>query len=78
MGREQPLVNGVLRLTADKSGDRLPQPEQGEWKYWKPLDGPLRACVLLGLPDIESARADIASKGYHKHQRGRLLRAPKA
>lgn len=64
-------------LTADKSDSRLPTPNSGEWKYWKSLDGALRACVLLGLSDIPQVRANIAADGYHEHRQGRLLRAPK-
>ncbi|WP_376990142.1 hypothetical protein [Cupriavidus pinatubonensis] len=66
-------------LTADDSGNALPEPEEGaEWTHWRRLEGDLRATVLLGIQDIALVRADIASKGYHRHQRARMLRAPKS
>lgn len=61
-------------LTIDKLGLKLPELEVGEWKYWRQLDGPLRATVLLGLPGIAKVREDIAAQGYHLHRRERLLR----
>lgn len=64
-----------LALTGNKSGDRLPAGGIKDWHYWKSFEGPLRACIGLGLTDIASARAEIEAKGYYQHRLPRVLRA---
>lgn len=68
----------ALVLTADKSGHRLPPAPSGSWRYWKSFEGKLRACIGLGLPDVNGAQQAIAAEGYYRHRLERLLRAPTA
>ena len=64
-----------LALTANKTGDGLPGAGTDDWHYWKSFEGPLRACIGLGLTDIARARADIESKGHYRHHLRRITRA---
>jgi len=63
-----------LALTANKTGDGLPGAAK-DWHYWKSFDGPLRACIGLGLTDIARARTEIESNGHYRHRLKRILRA---
>lgn len=65
----------ALALTANKTGDKLPGAGTREWHYWKSFEGPLRACIGLGLTDVARARAEIEATGYYQHRLPRMLRA---
>lgn len=65
----------AIVLTSNKTGDGLPGVGTEEWRYWKSFEGPLRACIGLGLPDIARARAEIETTGCFLHRLTRVMRA---
>lgn len=65
----------ALALTSNKTGDGLPGAGTKDWHYWKSFEGPLRACVGLGLTNVAVAKAEIETKGYYQHRLARVLRA---
>ncbi|WP_157692231.1 hypothetical protein [Burkholderia pseudomallei] len=64
-----------VALTPDRVSDKLPVAEHEEWRYWKTVEGPVRASVLLYPIDLQKAKKDIGEQGYHLLRVERLLRA---
>lgn len=70
----------LVGVTLEKSGEKLPSQPEGEWKYWKLVEGSLQEkklhlCIAAGIREVTAALNALKEKGVYTELTQRLLSA---
>lgn len=68
-------------VTLEKSGQKLPRQQNGDWVYWKRVEGSLREgklhlSIAAGISDVSAALKSLKDHGAYVTHTKRLMRAP--
>ncbi|KIF82879.1 hypothetical protein [Noviherbaspirillum autotrophicum] len=67
-------------VTLEKSGKKLPRQQDGEWVYWKRVDGSLlegklHLSIAAGIADVSDALKGLKKHGAYATHTQRIMRA---
>lgn len=71
----------LVGITLEKSAVKLPAQPDGEWIYWKSVEGTrgegkLHLCIAVGISDVNAALVALRDHGTYVEKTVRMMRVP--
>jgi hypothetical protein len=71
----------LVGITVEKSAVKLPTQPNGDWIYWKSVEGTrgegkLHLCIAVGISNATAALAELRDHGAYVEKTVRMMRVP--